>query len=117
MTQQEDKIVNLSNNRSITQENYEILAKKLKEQMQRADHFMWKVSRLFDEAFTKYEHSNPNARKLKDFEVHEKRQEAQKLDFKFRKELESEIEALENGVLKYGIDIRDTEELHDEEKF
>ena len=75
---------------------------------------MWKVSRLFDEAFTKYEHSNPNARKLKDFEVHEKRQEAQKIDFKFRKELKSEIEALENGVLQYGIDIRDPEEEIDE---
>ena len=109
-----DKIINLSNNRSITQENYEILAKKFKEQIERADHFMWKVSRLFDEAFTKYEHSNPNARKLKDFEVHEKRQEAQKLDFKFRKELKSEIEALENGVLQYGIDIRDPEEETDE---
>ena len=75
-----DKIINLSNNRSITQENYEILAKKFKENMQRADHFLYKVGRLFDEAFTKYEHSNPNARKLKDFEVHEKRQEAQKGD-------------------------------------
>ena len=114
MKQEDKKVINLSNNRSITQENYEILAKKFKEQIERADHFMWKVSRLFDEAFTKYEHSNPNARKLKDFEVHEKRQEAQKIDFKFRKELESEIEALENGVLQYGIDIRDPEEENDE---
>ena len=105
-----DKIINLSNNRSITQENYEILAKKFKENMQRADHFLYKVGRLFDEAFTKYEHSNPNARKLKDFEVHEKRQEAQEIDFKFRKELEKSKEQLELGVLQYGIDIRDEEE-------
>ena len=46
--------------------------------------------------------------------MHEKRQEAQKIDFKFRKELRSEIEALENGVLQYGIDIRDPEEENDE---
>jgi len=114
MKQEDKKVINLSNNRSITQENYEKLAKNFKEQIERADHFMWKVSRLFDEAFTKYEHSNPNARKLKDFEVHEKRQEAQKIDFKFRKELRSEIESLENGVLQYGIDIRDPEEENDE---
>ena len=114
MKQEDKKVINLSNNRSITQENYEKLAKNFKEQIERADHFMWKVSRLFDEAFTKYEHSNPNARKLKDFEVHEKRQEAQKIDFKFRKELRSEIESLENGVLQYGIDIRDPEEEIDE---
>ena len=110
MKQEDKKVINLSNNRSITQENYEILAKKFKEQIERADHFMWKVSRLFDEAFTKYEHSNPNARKLKDFEVHEKRQEAQSIDFKFRKELEKSKEQLELGVLQYGIDIRDEEE-------
>ena len=110
MKQEDKKVINLSNNRSITQENYEILAKKFKEQIERADHFMWKVSRLFDEAFTKYEHSNPNARKLKDFEVQEKRQEAQSIDFKFRKELEKSKEQLELGVLQYGIDIRDEEE-------
>ena len=110
MKQEDKKVINLSNNRSITQENYEKLAKNFKEQIERADHFMWKVSRLFDEAFTKYEHSNPNARKLKDFEVHEKRQEAQKIDFKFRKELEKSKEQLELGVLQYGIDIRDEEE-------
>ena len=114
MKQEDKKVINLSNNRSITQENYEILAKKFKEQIERADHFMWKVSRLFDEAFTKYEHSNPNARKLKDFEVHEKRQEAQTIDFKFRKELEKSKEQLELGVLQYGIDIRDPEEEIDE---
>ena len=104
------KVVNLNNNRSITAESYEKLAKNFKEEIERANHFMWKVSRLFDEAFTKYEHSNPNARKLKDFEVHEKRQEAQKIDFKFRKELEKSKEQLELGVLQYGIDIRDEEE-------
>ena len=107
-------VTNLSNNRSITAESYQKLAENFKQEIERANHFMWKVSRLFDEAFTKYEHSNPNARKLKDFEVHEKRQEAQKIDFKFRKELKSEIEALENGVLQYGIDIRDPEEDNDE---
>ncbi len=104
------KVVNLNNNRSITQESYEKIARNFKEEIERANHFMWKVSRLFDEAFTKYEHSNPNARKLKDFEVHEKRQEAQEIDFKFRKELEKSKEQLELGVLQYGIDIRDEEE-------
>jgi len=104
------KVVNLNNNRSITQESYEKIARNFKEEIERANHFMWKVSRLFDEAFTKYEHSNPNARKLKDFEVHEKRQEAQSIDFKFRKELEKSQEQLELGVLQYGIDIRDDEE-------
>jgi aspartyl/asparaginyl beta-hydroxylase (cupin superfamily) len=104
------KVVNLNNNRSITAESYEKLAKNFKEEIERANHFMWKVSRLFDEAFTKYEHSNPNSRKLKDFEVHEKRQEAQSIDSKFRKELEKSKEQLELGVLQYGIDIRDEEE-------
>ena len=42
--------------------------------------------------------------------MHEKRQEAQKIDFKFRKELEKSKEQLELGVLQYGIDIRDEEE-------
>ena len=110
MKQDDKKIINLNNNRSITQENYEVLAKKFKNNMQRADHFLYKVGRLFDEAFTKYRHSNPNNDKLKDFEIHEKRAEALNMDYKFRKELKSEIEALENGVLKYGIDIRDEED-------
>ena len=46
MKQDDKKIINLNNNRSITQENYEILAKKFKENMQRSDNFLYKYCNM-----------------------------------------------------------------------
>jgi len=104
------KVVQLSNNRSITQESYENLAKRFKEILNHANGMIYEVRHSFDEAFTKHEHSNPRSRKLKDFEVHEKRTAANRDAYRIRKEITQEIKALEEGVLKYGIDIRDEEE-------
>ena len=70
---QEDKIVKLDNTRSITQENYEVLAKKYKASMKHVADMIYYMRKRFDEAFTKYPNSNPNERKLKDFEIHESR--------------------------------------------
>jgi hypothetical protein len=113
-TDDNKKVVHLSNERSITKESYEKLAKRFKEILKYSDAMVWEIRRSFDEAFTKHENSNPHlGRKLKDFEVHEKRAEANKETSKLKKELQLEIEALENGALKYGIDIRDIEEDYD----
>ena len=112
-TEANNNVVILNNDEPITKEAYEKLAKNFKERIERTEHFMWKVRRAFDEAFTKYENSNPNGRKLKDFELHEKRLAAQKAYKKCREELENEKHALEEGVLKYGIDIRE-EEVNDD---
>ena len=74
---------------------------------------VWEIRHSFDEAFTKQENSNSHSRKLKDFEVHERRATALNETSKLKAELHKELEALENGVLQYGIDIRDVEEDYD----
>ena len=103
MKQEDKKIINLNNNRSITQENYEVLAKKFKNNMQRADHFLYKVGRLFDEAFTKYRHSNPNNDKLKDFEIHEARQIGKDTASKYYQNAEKDIATVEAKAKERGI--------------
>tara|TARA_R110000824_G_scaffold72716_1_gene185439 strand:+ start:110 stop:490 length:381 start_codon:yes stop_codon:yes gene_type:complete len=114
MKQDENKkVVQLNNNRSITLESYETLAKRFKEIIRYADGMVWEIRHSFDEAFTKQEHSNSHSRKLKDFEVHERRATALNETSKLKAELHKELEALENGVLQYGIDIRDVEEDYD----
>ena len=83
------------------------LIEKSKEIMRHAEDIIWHIRTRFDEAFTKYEHSNPHNRKLKDFEIHEKRDQAKEYCYSLSSELRDEIKSLENGVLKYGIDIKD----------
>jgi hypothetical protein len=105
-----NNVVTLSNDEPITKEAYEKLAKHFKEILKHVDHTLWDIRWSFDEAFTKHEHANPRNRKLKDFEVHEKRADANKETSKLKKELKQEIDQLEQGVLKYGVDIRDQED-------
>ena len=103
------------NGNEVSKESYENLAKNFKEILKYADDVLWDIRHRFDEAFTKQEHSNPRSRKLKDFEVHERRADANNKTSKLKKELKQEIDRLEQGVLKYGIDIRDKDDEADDE--
>ena len=107
----EDNVVSINHNANeISKDSYEKLAKKSKEVMRHAAGMNYIIRKCFDEAFTKYKHSNPHNRRLKDFEIHEKRDEAKEYCNSLRKELRDEIKNLEEGILKYGIDIRDQED-------
>jgi uncharacterized membrane protein YgaE (UPF0421/DUF939 family) len=107
----ENNVVNIGHNANeVSKESYEKLARNFKNLARHVGEKIYEIRHSFDEAFTKHEHSNPHSRKLKDFEIHEKRDEAKQYCIKTRKELQDEIEALESGVLKYGIDIRDKDE-------
>jgi hypothetical protein len=110
MQKDNNTVVKLNNDQSVTKDSYEILAKKSKEIMRHAEGMIYHIRTRFDEAFTKYKHSNPHNRRLKDFEIHEKRDEAKEYCNSLRKELRDEIKNLEEGILKYGIDIRDQED-------
>ena len=104
----EDNVVSIGHNANeISKDSYEKLAKKSKDIMRHAEGMIYWIRTRFDEAFTKYEHSNPHNRKLKDFEIHEKRDQAKEYCYSLSSELRDEIKSLENGVLKYGIDIKD----------
>jgi ribosome recycling factor len=105
-----NNVVTLSNDEPITKEAYEKLAKRFKAFLKHADHTLYDIRWSFDEAFTKHENSNPNSRKLKDFEVHEKRADANKETSKIKKQIKEELDQVEQGVLKYGVDIRDQED-------
>ena len=108
--EENNNVVTLSNDEPITKEVIKKIAKRFKEILKHADYTLWDIQHNFDEAFTKHEHSNPNSRKLKDFEVHERRADANNDTSKLKKELKKEIDQLEQGVLKYGVDIRDQED-------
>ncbi len=111
MEKNNNTVVKLSNDQSVTKDSYEKLASRFKETLSYAKGMMHEIRHRFDEAFTKHENSNPHiGRKLKDFEVHEKRAKANSDYYKISRELEKEIKALEEGVQKYGIDIRDQED-------
>jgi hypothetical protein len=107
----EDNVVSINHNANeISKESYEKLAIRFKQIVRHADSIIYSIRKNFDEAFTGHENSNPHARKLKNFEVNEKRQEANSYYYEISKDLENEIKALEEGVQKYGIDIRDQED-------
>ena len=63
------------------------------------------IEHYFDEAFTKYEGGQSWQRKLKDFEVHEKRLEAKKLAKKGYAELSEQVTAIEDRAVRYGIEL------------
>ena len=107
----EDNVVSINHNANeISKDSYEKLAKKSKEVMRHAAGMIYIIRKCFDEAFTKYENSNPHQRKLKDFEIHEKRDQAINHCYSLSNELENEIGDLEEGIKKYGIDITDQED-------
>ena len=97
-------------NRSVSFEQYEKILKSYKHLLLYSSQQMRRCKKWYDEAFTKYPNSNPNERKLKDFEIHEKRDEANQHAYQTRKEIRDEIKALEEGILKYGIDIREEDD-------
>jgi len=66
------------------------------------------IEHRFDEAFTKHINGNSWDRKLKDFEIHEKRISAKNLSNKCYKELREHVEALEERAKAKGIEIEES---------
>ena len=100
------KVVQTDNHYSVTKEAYTNLAEKYQDLLQVIAHNVDLCGRLFDEAFTKHRRANPNDRKLKDFEVHEKRLKAKKLSSNIVKDLEETETKLIEGVKKYGVELK-----------
>ena len=100
------KVVQTDNHYSVTKEAYTILAEKYQDLLQVIAHNVDLCGRLFDEAFTKHRHANPSDRKLKDFEIHEKRLKAKRLSFNIVKDLEETETKLVEGVKKYGVELK-----------
>jgi len=83
------------NNSQYSKEQYAKLVNSLHKAWHHAKGIMHDVEWKFDEAFTKHEHGNAHSRKLKDFEIHEKRHEARVLVGKFWNHAKEHIEAIE----------------------
>ena len=94
-----NKVVQTDNHYSVTKEAYKILAEKYQDLLQTIAHNVSLCSMYFDEAFTKH-------RRLKDFEVHEKRHKAKRLSFNIVKDLEETETKLIEGVKKYGVELK-----------
>ena len=67
---------------------------------------MRRVRHLFNEALTKHTNSNPYQRKLKDFEVHERRNDAENIAGKFSTYAEKYVRAIENKAKADGIELK-----------
>jgi len=100
------KVVQTDNHYSVTKEAYTNLAEKYQDLLQTIAHNVSLCSMYFDEAFTKHRRANPSDRKLKDFEVHEKRHKAKRLSFNIVKDLEETETKLIEGVKKYGVELK-----------
>jgi len=101
-----NKVVQTDNHYSVTKEAYTILAEKYQDLLQEIAQKVSICTMHFDEAFTKHRHANPSDRKLKDFEVHEKRLKAKRLSFNIVKDLEETETKLVEGVKKYGVELK-----------
>ena len=109
-----DNVIGIGHNRnSYSNEQYAKLLKSLRHANLYANQEMNRVRRLFDEAFTKRLNSNPNLDKLKDFEVHERRHDANEIARKFSEYAEGKVEAIDKKAKADELDIGN-EEDHNE---
>ena len=105
-----DNVIGIGHNRNnYSKEQYAKLLKGLRHANLYAQQEMNRVRRLFDEAFTKRQNSNPNLDKLKDFEVHERRHDANEIARKFNNYSEDRVEAIDRKAEADDLDIGNEE--------
>jgi len=105
-----DNVVGIGHNKNdYSREQYAKLLKGLRHANLYAQQEMNRVRRLFDEAFTKRQNSNPNLDKLKDFEVHERRHDANEIARKFKEYSEDRVEAIDRKAEADDLDIGNEE--------
>ena len=91
-----DNVVGIGHNQNTySKEQYAKLVNSLHVAHRFAQQEMARVRRLFDEAFTKYPLSSPRETKLKDFEVHERRADADSIAWKFDQYADAHLESIE----------------------
>ena len=107
MSNQEKKVVGIGHNsgNTVSKEQYAKLLNQFHRVWKFSQQEMRRVERFLDEAFTKYPCSNPNSRKLKDFEVYEARAIGKEIADKFSRIADSEIEDTEKKASMHGVDL------------
>ena len=105
-----DNVIGIGhNNNNYSREQYAKLLKGLRHANLYAQQEMSRVRRLFDEAFTKRQNSNPYNDKLKDFEIHERRHDANEIARKFNKYADERVEAIDKKAAVDDLDIGNEE--------
>ena len=94
------------NTNQYSKEQYTKLVNSLHHAHKFAAQEMRRVRHLFNEALTKHTNSNPYQRKLKDFEVHERRNDAENIAGKFSTYSERYVKAIENKAKADGIELK-----------
>ena len=91
-----DNVVGIGHNQNdYSKDQYAKLLSALHRTHLYAQQEMSRVRRLFDEACTKYPFSNAHENKLKDFEIHERRSDAETIARKFYDYADDRIDAIE----------------------
>ena len=91
------------NNSQYSKEQYANLVNSLHHAHKFAQQEIGRVKSFFDAAFTKYHNSNPHSVKLKDFEIHEYRNEAIERARKYSAYAEQRIDVIEKKAKADGI--------------
>ena len=103
---QDNNVVGIGHNQNTySQEQYSKLINKLHRMLIYSQQEITRVERFLDQAFTKYPFSNPNQPKLKDFEIHEARQEGKSTARQYYKSVAKDIAELEAKAKADNIDL------------
>tara|TARA_R110000824_G_scaffold131392_3_gene293433 strand:- start:788 stop:1174 length:387 start_codon:yes stop_codon:yes gene_type:complete len=103
---QDNNVVGIGHNQNTySQEQYSKLINKLHRMLIYSQQEITRVERFLDQAFTKYPFSNPNQPKLKDFEIHEARQEGKSTASKYYQIAAKDIAELEAKAKADNIDL------------
>ena len=106
-----DNVIGIGHNQNeYSKEQYAKLMNATYKILSYAKDMVSNVEHKFDEAFTKHENAVSWERKLKDFEIHERRIKAKSMSKKCWNNLNEHIEALEEKAKINGIDIEGSDE-------
>ena len=102
-----DNVVGIGHNQenNFSKEQYQKLMRGTHAALCFAKAMVSDIEHKFDEAFTKHENARSWNRRLKDFEVHEKRIKAKDMSDKAWKYLDDQVKALEEKAKVKGIEI------------
>ena len=105
-----DNVIGIGHNQKndFSKEHYARLMNAALKMLCYAKGMVAEIEHKFDEAFTKHINGNSWDRKLKDFEIHEKRISAKNLSNKCYKDLSQYVEALEERAKVKGIEIEES---------
>ena len=104
----DSNVIGIGHNQSqntYSQEQYAKIVNSLHRMLKYSRQEISNVERYLDQAFTKYPFSNPNSQKLKDFEVHEARQEGKDAAMKYRAYTDKHIENIEAKAKAQGVEL------------